>query len=115
MKKYSIAALAFLALTVSVVAGDTEDFSNLSFQCNSDYVVENVKRLVEHSPMGHLLGVFMVYMKDQKELSRSKDELRCQAKVFLNTTATEGMDVLIRMFNQDGHTLIMMKPLEDQS
>jgi hypothetical protein len=115
MKKYlSTAAAAFVvALAGPATADGTMDFSNQAIQCTSDYVTKEVSTVIEGSPMGHLLGIHMLYLKDMKELSRTSNELRCEAKLFLNTSE-EGEMFQIRLLNRDGHALIGLEP-EDQS
>jgi hypothetical protein len=116
MKKYLITATAafVVALTGPVAADDTVDFSNQAIQCTGDYVTKEVSEIVEHSPMGHLLGVHMLYLKDMKELWRTNNELRCEANLFLNTSQ-EGEMFLIRLLNQDGHALIGSHQKTDRS
>jgi hypothetical protein len=65
---------------------------------------------IEKSPMGHLLGVHVLYMKDFTELSRTEDALKCEAKVILNISPEDGVEYLIKAFNQDGHSLMVIQP-----
>jgi hypothetical protein len=49
-------------------------------------------------------------MKDFTELSRTEDALRCEAKVILNISPEDGVEYLIKAFNQDGHSLMVIQP-----
>jgi hypothetical protein len=110
MNKYLITAAALVAFTVPAFADELPPAIDLTpLQCTGDYAASDVSNLVEKSPMGHLLDIRALYMKDMKELGHTKDELRCEAKLVLNISP-EGEAFEFKYFYQDGHLLIWLTP-----
>ena len=62
------------------LAAQTFDFTNPEAQCTVEVLTEETASTVANSPMGKQ-GYQVLYVKDPKELFRSKDKLSCQAMV----------------------------------
>jgi hypothetical protein len=78
MKRAIIAAA--IVMTITPVAAQTFDFTNPEAQCTVEVLTEETASTVANSPMGKQ-GYQVLYVKDPKELFRSKDKLSCQAIV----------------------------------
>jgi hypothetical protein len=108
---------AFAAVTIAFLVGDylpacaedeTLDYTNSMFQCDGDVVANEVKALVTNGPPGKQ-GVQVLYLKDQQEVSRTKDKLVCTATLVLNVPALNGT-YTVELFNQDGRALTHLIP-----
>ena len=108
---------AFAAVLVSLLVGnyvparaedETLDYTNSIFQCDGDLVANELKELVTNGPAGKQ-GVQVLYLKNQQEVSRTKDKLVCTATLVLNVSALNGT-YTFELFNRDGHALTHLAP-----
>jgi hypothetical protein len=109
-----VAACAAIVMTITPVAAQTLDFTNPEAQCTVEFLTEETTSTVADSPLG-TQGYKVLYVKDPKELSRSKDKLSCEATVVFNTRLPFASDnavrYLIEFRNQDGTAMVYVQPV----
>jgi hypothetical protein len=104
--------IAVVALATTPIVGQTIDFTDPILQCTGTFVTQDATENFANTPIGKL-GYNIVYLKDLKEVSRSKDKLSCSATVVFNVTppgaSSDAVPYKIEFLNMDGHALISMQ------
>jgi hypothetical protein len=84
------------------------DYSNASrYACDSVSIDPDLSDVIIGSENGHT-GLRLIYTNNVSEISRSNDELKCGLTA-VTTRTTQKLEV--RWFNQDGHSLFGVHPL----
>lgn len=107
--KLLLAGLGLLATIAIIDAASAQrvkdalpDFSNAAYACNSDGIDGELNAMLTDSNEGHL-GMRLIYTKDITEVSRSKDELKCEVTAVTTRSTKKG---IFLFHNQDGHALV---------
>ena len=105
----ALAITAALLISTAAYANDLPDWSDAdTYQCTSPQVTLEVKALVEKSPAGRS-GRRVLYLKNERELSRTSDALTCAVTLVANVEDMSG-PFTVKFFNEDGHFLVLLSP-----
>ena len=104
-------------LATKAFATEAIDFSNPSISCTSQAVAEqaiaamqpHLKMKAEESKEPWRRVVEVLYVKNQKEVSRSADRLVCSMDFVFNVPDIPASPLVLVMFNQDGHALARLE------
>ena len=101
MKRTAL-TLAALLVASAAYAGGVNDWTDKDYTCDEDTITSEMTEMMEQN----VLGPKMIYVKDIKELSRNKDELKCRVTVVHSRGSQTGT---FRFHNRDGHGLVAWK------
>jgi hypothetical protein len=96
-------AIAATMLAGAAHAGDLPDYSDrATYTCDKDEIKLHMTDMFENGPPGRM-GMRLLYVKDEAEVSRKPNELRC--RVTLVTSLNLTVKGIFYYRNEDGHAL----------
>ena len=110
---------AWIAAVVSIwcsaahaVDESAQDFSDPAIACQGEQFAQDMTRLISSGSLGKA-GVQLQYLKDQAEVSRSKDRLVCSATFVFDSPQVGPLKFLIVRENQGGHPITRLEVPKD--
>ena len=110
---------AWIAAVVSIwcsaaraVDESAQDFSDPAIACQGEQFAQDMTRLISSGSLGRA-GVQLRYLKDQAEISRSKDRLVCSATFVFDNPQVGPLKFLIVRENRDGHPVTHLQVPQD--
>ena len=110
-KKIAIAAALLAATMTSAAKANSDEWNIATLTCSNKAGIEYLmKDVISKSAAAKKEGVEFLYIKGKPvELSRNKNELRCQINIVTSQKFYDGGGVF-RLANEDGHPIMAFDP-----